>query len=91
MKRIRAFTLIELLVVVGIIAINKTDHPISAAIQLSHAAGFQSAHIYCLTSAAPSLKPASSIRLKDSAQFTYKMPPFSASTLQLTRFKTSPR
>ncbi len=68
-----------------IVAINKTASPITATIRLSHAPAFDHAHVYQLTGASPTPKAKSAIVLSNPAQFSYVMPAYSVSTLNLTK------
>ena len=68
-----------------IVAINKTANAITAVIKLSHASAFNQAHIYRLTSASSAPKAAGTQTLSNPAQFSYSMPPYSVSTLHLTK------
>ena len=68
-----------------IVAINKTASPVTANVRLSHAPAFDHVHVYQLTGASPTPKAKGSIALSNPAQFSYSMPAYSVSTLNLTR------
>jgi hypothetical protein len=67
-----------------LVAINKTDRPLTAQIRLAHAKPFTKAEAYQLTSSGPDPKPAPAIPLPTPAAFDYPMPPMSVSTICLT-------
>jgi len=68
-----------------LVAINKTDHAISAAVHLAGLPPFGHADVYVLTSANPRPQPANAVAIAGSPTFNYTMPPYSVSTLRLTR------
>jgi hypothetical protein len=67
-----------------LVAINKTANAITADISLNHAPAFNQAAIYQLTSASALPIDAGNMVLNNPAQFSYNMPPYSVSTLNLT-------
>lgn len=69
----------------AIVAINKTASAITAVVKLSHAPAVNRAAIYQLTSASALPSAKGSVVLASPAQFNYVMPPYSVSTLNLTK------
>ncbi len=67
-----------------LVAINKTDHPLSAAMQFSNAPQFKTARIFQLTGKQPAVQPAGTLNIDASGNFAYTMPSLSVSTLELT-------
>jgi hypothetical protein len=67
-----------------IVAINKTDHPLTAAIKLAHASALKSGRAFRLTEASPTPVAAGAIALKTASSFDYAMPAYSVSTIELT-------
>jgi len=67
-----------------VIAINKTAAPVVANFQLKKAQPFRRIEIYQLTGANSQPTSAGQLSLKNLPRFTYKMPPYSVSTLRLT-------
>ena len=68
-----------------VIAINKTDHPLDAVIHLSNCPGFTRAEVFQLTATDAHPHAAKSINLDQPGAFTYLMPTYSVSTLELTK------
>jgi Glycoside hydrolase family 44 len=66
-----------------LVAINKTDHPIAAAMQLKNAQAFKSARVFRLTGEKPAIQSAGILSIEANENFTYTMPAFSVSTLEL--------
>ncbi len=66
-----------------LVAINKTDHPLVAQFSVNGKALSQ-ADIYQLTSASPNPQYAGQILLTDPSAFSYTMPAYSVSTLDIT-------
>jgi hypothetical protein len=66
-----------------LVAINKTDGPIDATMNITGAPAWASADVYQLTSAAPQPKSAGIIHPADPAVLRYTLPPLSVSTLVL--------
>ncbi len=66
-----------------VIAINKTDHPVAADLQLKNARSFTSVQVYQLTRSSPRPANAGQISLKDPQNFSYTMPAYSVSTINL--------
>jgi autotransporter-associated beta strand protein len=64
-----------------LVALNKTDHAISAAMNLQHASAFGLADIYRLTSASAAPTYVDSVLIANPASFNYSMPSYSVSTL----------
>ena len=64
-----------------LVALNKTDHAVSAAMNLQHASAFGLADIYQLTSASAAPVYVDSVLIADPANFSYSMPAYSVSTL----------
>ncbi len=73
-----------------VVAINKTANVVTADISLNHARPFGKAAIYQLTSASALPVAAGTMVLNNPAQFSYSMPPYSVSTLNLTASPPSP-
>jgi Glycoside hydrolase family 44 len=67
-----------------LVAINKTDHPITANMQLKNARPFGTGDLYVLTSANPRPVGAGKIPLKNPGSFDYTMPAYSVTTINLT-------
>jgi len=66
-----------------IVAINKTDHPIRANLQLNNGKPFAIGNVYQLTRSSPRPVHAGQISLKDPTNFGYTMPAYSVSTIVL--------
>jgi hypothetical protein len=66
-----------------LIAINKTDHPLAAAVQLNNTRPFKTARIFQLTGTEPAVRSAGSLNIDAGGSFAYTMPAFSVSTLEL--------
>ncbi|HEX4054661.1 MAG TPA: glycoside hydrolase family 44 protein [Tepidisphaeraceae bacterium] len=66
-----------------LIAINKTDHEIAANVHLGNNKSFTTGNVYQLTAASPRPVDAGRISFKDLANFTYTMPAYSVSTINL--------
>ncbi len=64
-----------------LVALNKTDHPVTAAMNLQHATAFGLADIYQLTAASATPVYVDSVLIPDPANFSYVMPAYSVSTL----------
>jgi hypothetical protein len=67
------------------VAINKTPNTVNAVISLKNAPSLNHAAIYQLTSASYSPQAKSGMVLNNPTQFTYAMPAYSVSTLNLTK------
>jgi hypothetical protein len=67
-----------------IVALNKTDAPIAAAIVLAHAKAMKTARVFQLTAASPQPHAAGTIQIANGRSFHYTMPAFSVTTLELT-------
>jgi hypothetical protein len=67
-----------------LVAINKTDHALTAQFRLDHGRTYTKADIYQLTSASADPQAAGSLALADPARFDYTMPALSVSTISLT-------
>jgi Glycoside hydrolase family 44 len=67
-----------------LIAVNKSDHPITAHVRLDHGPRWTTARIYQLTATSADPRSAGQLTLADPASFDYTMPPVSASALVLT-------
>jgi hypothetical protein len=66
-----------------IVAINKTDHPIQADIEISHGAGYKQVNIFQLTGHSSSPEPEGEFPGTDGGHFQRSLPPFSVTTLSL--------
>ena len=66
-----------------LVAINKTDHAINAAVNMQHALSFSLADIYQVTSASADPQYADSVLINDPANFNYSMPAYSVSALNI--------
>jgi len=66
-----------------IVAINKTDHPITADLRLDNSKPFAIGDVYQLTRSSPRPVIAGRISLKDPTNFSYPMPAYSVSTINL--------
>jgi hypothetical protein len=66
-----------------VIAINKTAGAITVTIQLDHSQAFDKAEIYQLTSSGPAPVFAGDMAITNPTSFTYTMPAYSVSTLNL--------
>jgi hypothetical protein len=67
-----------------LVAINKTDAPVSAKMDLHLKIKPKKVQVYQLTAAVPKIKSASSAEIPDPTNFNYTLPPFSISTIELT-------
>jgi len=66
-----------------IVAINKTDHPITANLQLDNSKPFAIGNVHQLTRSSRRPVNAGQISLKDPSGFSYTMPAYSVSTINL--------
>jgi autotransporter-associated beta strand protein len=66
-----------------LVAINKTDHPINALMNVQHTMSFALADIYQLTSSSANPQYADSVLINDPANFSYIMPGYSVSTIDI--------
>ena len=64
-----------------LVALNKTDHTISAAMNMQHASAFGLADIYQLTASSSTPVYVDSVLIANPANFSYAMPAYSVSTL----------
>jgi Glycoside hydrolase family 44/FG-GAP-like repeat len=67
-----------------LVVINKTANPITAVVNLNNAPVFKRAAIYQLTGASALPVAQGAMLLSNPAQFSYNMPPYSVSTLNLS-------
>ena len=68
---------------VVLVAINKSDKPLSAAISVTHSRALTRAEVYTLADGNPNPSRQSDLTLPQGAAFTYTMPAMSVSTLVL--------
>jgi hypothetical protein len=66
-----------------LVAINKTDHAITADVQLKDGKPFRTAEVYQLIGNDPSPVRAGQMPVIDPGHFTYTMPAYSVSTINL--------
>ncbi len=66
-----------------LVAINKTDHAISALMNVQHGLSYALADIYRLTSASADPQYADSVLITDPANFNYSMPAYSVSAINI--------
>jgi autotransporter-associated beta strand protein len=64
-----------------LVALNKTDHAVTAALNMQHASAFGLADIYQLTAASATPVYVDSVLIASPANFSYAMPAYSVSTL----------
>lgn len=64
-----------------LVALNKTDHTVSAAMNMQHASAFGLADIYQLTASSATPVYVDSVLIADPTNFSYAMPAYSVSTL----------
>lgn len=68
---------------VVVVAINKTDRPLTASIALSHSRALSRAEVYTLTDGTPNPSRQPDLTLPQGGSFAYTLPPMSVSTLVL--------
>jgi autotransporter-associated beta strand protein len=66
-----------------LVAINKTDHAVNALLNMNYTTPFTLAEIYQLTAAGYSPTSAGSMLINDPTNFSYSMPPYSVSTINI--------
>ncbi len=66
-----------------LVAINKTADPITAAINVEHGHGFKTAKPFILTSESTTPRAGDAIKIADAAMWSYTMPGYSVSTIEL--------
>jgi hypothetical protein len=66
-----------------LIAINKTDHPVNAELNLKGGKSYVTAYIYQLGSKSPTPVNQGKLEVEDAGRFRYVMPGFSVSTIDL--------
>jgi autotransporter-associated beta strand protein len=64
-----------------LVALNKTDHTVTAALNMQHASAFGLADIYQITSASSTPVYVDSVLIADPTNFSYAMPAYSVTTL----------
>ncbi|MGA2797570.1 MAG: glycoside hydrolase family 44 protein [Thermoguttaceae bacterium] len=66
-----------------LVAINKTDHAVNAQMNMNYTTPFILADVYQLTSAASNPTSAGSMLINDPTNFSYSMPAYSVSTINI--------
>ncbi len=69
--------------VLTVVAINKTESPLRAAVRLSGVRPKGQAEVFQLTAAGPEPRPAGKLAVPEAGAFSYTMPPRSVSTIRL--------
>jgi glycosyl hydrolase family 44 len=69
-----------------VVAINKSNGPITAKLQLNGVKQFSGAEVYQLTRAKPVPAPAGELSSRDAGNYSYELPPYSVSTIRFVAF-----